>query len=116
MTLDEAKDLSHLLARIGSHFDQSVAFVRDHDTPENFEEYRTVVGKLMGDLYLDAMVPIYNRFPELLPDYLNGSYQIPESAYLPRFYGTTTGAGTAKTNLANEEAEQVADGDAEEAV
>lgn len=106
MTPDEAKDLSHLLARIGSHFVQSVAFVEDHDTTENFNEYLTVVGKLMGDMYLDAMAPLYRRFPELLPDYFGGTYQIPESAYLPRFYGTETGGGTSKTKPIKEEAEQ----------
>ena len=52
MKPDEAKELSHVLARIGSHLMQSVAFVEDHDTPANFQEYRTVVGKLMGDLFL----------------------------------------------------------------
>jgi len=86
MTLSEAKELSHLLACIGAHLDQSVAFVQDHDTTENFTDYRMVVGKLLGDLYLDAMVPLYERFPEILPDYLNGPHKIPESVYLPSFY------------------------------
>ena len=36
MTLSEAKKLSHLLARIGAHLDQSAEFVRDHDTEKNF--------------------------------------------------------------------------------
>lgn len=86
MTPDDAKELSHLLARIGAHLDQSAAFVRDRDTAENFIHYREVVGKLMGDLFVDAMVPLYQRFPELLPDYLDGPYKIPESVYLPAFY------------------------------
>jgi len=90
MTLDESKELSHLLERVGALLDQSAAFVRDHDTEENFIEYRTVIGKLMGDIFLDAMTPLYRRFPELLPDYLGGSYKIPESAYLPSFYVTTS--------------------------
>ena len=94
MTLSEAKELSHLLARVGSHLVQSVAFMEDHDTTENHQQYRDVVGKLMGDLFLDAMMPLYHRYPELLPDYLNGPYKFPESAYMPRFYGFETGAGT----------------------
>ena len=40
----------------------------------------------MGDMFLDAMSPLYKRFPELLPDYLNGPYKISDSAYLPNFY------------------------------
>jgi hypothetical protein len=86
MTSCEAKELSHLLARVGGLLNQSAAFVRDHDTEENFIEYRTVIGKLMGDMFLDAMTPLYKRFPELLPDYLGGPYKIPEFAYLPSFY------------------------------
>jgi hypothetical protein len=86
MTPSEAKELSHLLARVGGLLNQSAAFVRDHDTEENFIEYRTVVGKLMGDMFLDAMTQLYKRFPELLPDYLGGPYKIPQSAYLPDFY------------------------------
>jgi hypothetical protein len=89
MTPSEAKELSHLLARVGGLLNQSAAFVRDHDTEQNFIEYRTVVGKLMGDLFLDAMTPLYKRFPDLLPDYLGGPYKIPESAYMPLFYNTT---------------------------
>jgi hypothetical protein len=89
MTPSEAKELSHLLARVGGLLNQSAAFVRDHDTEENFIGYRTVVGKLMGDLFLDAMTPLYKRFPDLLPDYLGGPYKIPESAYMPLFYDTT---------------------------
>ncbi|RYD44434.1 MAG: hypothetical protein EOP85_09475 [Verrucomicrobiaceae bacterium] len=86
MTSSEARELSHLLARIGAHLDQSVAFVHDHDTPENFIEYRRAVGKLMGDMFLDVMTPLYHRFPELLPDYLQGPHEIPAAAYLPSFY------------------------------
>ena len=90
MTPDEAKELSHLLVRVGALLDQSAAFVRDHDSEANFIEYRTVIGKLMGDMFLDAETPLYRRFPELLPDYLGGPYKIPESAYLPSFYDTTS--------------------------
>jgi hypothetical protein len=86
MTPDQAKEISHLLLRIGAHLQQSAAFVRDHDTAENFTQYRDVVGKVLGDLYLDAMVPLYHRFPELQPDYLGGTYKIPESIYQPTFY------------------------------
>jgi hypothetical protein len=85
MTPAQAKELSHVLARVGSLLEQSALFVSDHDSEENFIKYRTVIGKLMGDLYLDAMSPLYDRFPELLPDYLHGPYKIPNSVYLPGF-------------------------------
>ncbi len=86
MTLNEAKELAHLFARIGEQLNQSVGFVQYCDDESRFLQYREFVGKLMGDLFLDGMQPLYHRFPELLPDYLNGPYKIPEEVYLPRFY------------------------------
>lgn len=113
MTPSEATELSHLLARVGGLLNQSAAFVRDHDTQENFIEYRTVIGKLMGDLFIDTMTPLYKRFPDLLPDYLGGPYKIPESAYMPLFYDTMKHQvpdqkDEMHTNEENQEAEQAA--------
>lgn len=89
MNREEAKKVFHLLLQVGEHLDQSVAFVRDHDDEDHFLEYRAVVGKLMGDMYLDAMTPLFERFPDLRPDYLGGPYKIPEEVYLPVFYEKT---------------------------
>lgn len=83
MTSSEAKELSHLLAKVGGLLNQSAAFVRDHDSESNYRDYRTVIGRLMGDLFHEAMTPLYQRFPELLPDYLGGPYRIPESVFDP---------------------------------
>jgi hypothetical protein len=53
----------------------------------------------------------------LLPDYLDGPYKIPDSTYLPRFYGSETGGGTNEDQSeSTKETEQVGAGDAEEAV
>jgi len=98
MNSSQAKELSHLLARVGGLLNQSVAFVQDHDEEAYFLEYRTVVGKLMGEMFLDAMQPLYRRFPELLPDYLGGPYKIPESVYLPSFYDMSQRANADEDN------------------
>ena len=82
----QAKELSHLLLRLGAHLNQSAAFVQDHDSEENFLKSRKVVGELMGQLFCDALQPLWQRFPELLPDYLDGPYQVPASAWEPSFY------------------------------
>jgi len=113
MKTTEAKELVHLFARIGAHLDQSVAFVESCDDEANFLEYRAFVGKLMGDLFLDGMQPLYNRFPELLPDYLNGTYKIPSEVLNPPFYNLNP---PANSEANNEETEQSGAGDAEEAV
>ena len=103
MNSSQAQELSHLWCRISGHLDQSVAFVQDNDEENNYLEYRAVVGKLMGDLFCDAMQPLYKRFPELLPDYLGGPHTVPESVYLPPFYD-------APHDRTIKEVEQVVDG------
>lgn len=90
MNSDQAKELSHLLSYIGGQLQQSVIFVNDHDTDENFLAYRKAVGEMMGVLFCDAMQPLYHRFPELLPDYLGGPYKIPEAVFNPTFYQAET--------------------------
>jgi len=108
MKPNEAKELFHLLARIGGYLNQSVAFVQDCDEEERFLEYRNLVGRLMADVFDEGMRPLYQRFPELLPDYLGGPYKIPQDVYLPLFYDVTRRKSSGESN--NEEAEQGVDG------
>lgn len=86
------------------HSDQSVAFVEGCDDQARFLEYRTFVGKLMGDLFLDGRQPLYDRFPDLLPDYLGGTYKIPSELLEPPFYDLNS-----QPNTNDEESEQAAD-------
>ena len=86
MTREDAIKLVHLYAKIGADLDQSVAFRRDHD--QEYDAYGGAhpTGKVMGALYYELMAPLYKRFPDLLPDYLDGPYSIPSSVYGPKFY------------------------------
>jgi hypothetical protein len=96
MHRDDAEKLSVLLLRIGGYLNQSTAFVRDHDDEAEFLEYRRVVGKLMGDLYLDLMEPLWRRFPELRPDDMDGPYKTSKEMYEPLFYDYVTATDHAK--------------------
>jgi len=82
----EAEELSILLLQIGAKLDESVGFVKDKDTEENFLEYRNAIGKVMGYLFYGAKEPLWKRFPELNPEYLDGTYKIDESIFEPKFY------------------------------
>ena len=103
MELDKAKELLHLFARIGGYLNQSVAFVQDCDDEARFLEYRSRVAGLMAGVFDEGMQPIYKRFPELLPDYLGGSYEIPQDVYFPLFYDVALRNPTDQCN--EEEAE-----------
>jgi hypothetical protein len=89
MTRNEAEKLSRLFLKIGGDLNQSIAFVQHHDSEEEFIQYRQVAGKLMGDLYLDAMEPLWKRFPDLRPDDMGGPYKLSEDVYEPFFYKIT---------------------------
>jgi len=86
MTPVDAEKLSRLFLKIGADLNQSTAFVRDHDNEEEFLRYRQVVGQVMGALYLDAMEPLWKRFPELRPDDMDGPYKLSDDIYEPLFY------------------------------
>ena len=86
MTRDDAIKLLHLYAKIGADLDQSVAFRMDHDSEFEANGGALPTGKVMGEVYFELMKPIYKEFPDLLPDYLDGPYSIPETVYEPRFY------------------------------
>ena len=86
MDRSDAEKLSLLYLKIGADLDQSVAFSQDHDDPENFEKSRKATGKIMADMMLDLMSPLWKRFPDLKPTYLDGEYEIDPATYEPRFY------------------------------
>ena len=81
-----AEGLSILMMQIGANLDQSVAYVRDHCSKEEFEAYRTEVGKIMGAIYLDIEEKLYREHPSLRPEALDGPYKVDPKIFDPRFY------------------------------
>jgi hypothetical protein len=86
VTKEEAEKLSVLLMQVSGQLDQSVRFVMDKDSKENFEHYRSGIGKVMGELFLEVMQPLWARYPELLPEHMDGPYEIKPEIYEPHFY------------------------------
>lgn len=62
-----AKEISDLMVECGARLNASVARVRDTGTPEELAAYRRAVGKVMGEMLLEIMNPIYARYPDLKP-------------------------------------------------
>jgi hypothetical protein len=65
-----AKHVSNLMIEFGRRLDASVTLVRDHGTPEELNLYRRAVGKIMGDMLLEIMNPLYAKHPNLKPEQL----------------------------------------------
>jgi hypothetical protein len=66
-----ASEISQLMLEYGAKLNESVALVRDRCSQAEFEEYRNAVGKIMGDMLLDVMNPIYAIHPNLKPEGLD---------------------------------------------
>jgi len=45
----------------------SIQLVMDTSPEEEFREYRRLVGRIMGAIYLDILQPIHRTFPDLEP-------------------------------------------------
>jgi hypothetical protein len=86
MDLKVAEKISILMLQLNSKLDDSIAYVRDHCSQEEFEEYRRAAGKIMGAILLDIEEPIFKEHPSLLPDGLGGPNKIDPKIFAPRFY------------------------------
>ena len=63
-----ATQISDMLWEISGQLDRSIAEVQEKCTPEEFRAYRHAIGKVMGELYLEALRPLYKTHPDLEPD------------------------------------------------
>jgi len=64
---DVARSISDLMVDCSARLDASVALVMENCTADEFKTYRRAVGKVMGEILLEIMNPIYERHPELKP-------------------------------------------------
>jgi hypothetical protein len=62
-----AQLISALMLDFGRRLDASVLSVQETCTPEEFRAYRRAVGKVMGDMLLEVLNPLYVTHPELKP-------------------------------------------------
>ena len=62
-----ARDVSDLMVDIGRQLDASLSGVREGCSADEYKAYLAVVARMLGDMLLDVMNPIYARHPELKP-------------------------------------------------
>jgi hypothetical protein len=60
-------EVNDLMIEIGRKLDDSLAMVRERCSVDEFCRYREFVGRVMGELLLDVMNPIYSLHPDLKP-------------------------------------------------
>jgi hypothetical protein len=62
-----AKGVSELMLEIGSLLNRSVTTVQEHCSESETNQYRKIVGVIMGEMLLEVMNPIYRDHPDLKP-------------------------------------------------
>ena len=67
MTPEIAQEVSTLLLDISQRLDDSLAQVHDKCSAEDFERYRKAVGKIMGEILVEGLNPLYAEHPALKP-------------------------------------------------
>jgi hypothetical protein len=65
--VEVAKEISDLMLEYGARLDKSVALVSERGSAEELKAYRRAVGKIMGEMLLEVMNPLYARHPDLKP-------------------------------------------------
>lgn len=68
---ETAAEISALMLGIGKKLDASLAAVRQSCPEPEFEAYRLAVGKIMGEILLEVLNPIYTTHPALKPQELD---------------------------------------------
>lgn len=62
-----AKQVSDLMLDYSQRIDRSIAVVEDNCNPDEFKAYRLAAGKILAEIYLEVLTPLYQKHPELKP-------------------------------------------------
>jgi hypothetical protein len=65
MQREAAKKLLETVLRQSGELDVLLTEIKATCTPEEFREFRTIVGNVMGAVLLDAINPIVAKYPDL---------------------------------------------------
>lgn len=76
-----AQQIAELMLRVSSWIDQSTALVEDQSPGESAEKYKQAAGRVMGDILLEVLNPLYAEHPELRPTALGGMHVLDESVF-----------------------------------
>jgi hypothetical protein len=62
-----AEQISDLMLEFSARLDRSIIAVQKTWPPEEFRTYRVAVGKIMGEMLLEVMNPLYAQHPSIKP-------------------------------------------------
>jgi hypothetical protein len=68
MDRSSAEAISKLMLEFSARLNDSVALMEKNGSPAEFEAYRSAIARIMGEMLLGIMNPLYATFPDLKPD------------------------------------------------
>ncbi|AJQ95088.1 hypothetical Protein YC6258_03052 [Gynuella sunshinyii YC6258] len=61
--------------------DKQLARIKERCSEEEFKKYQFATGKVMAELLIGFMNPIYKEHPDLMPKEMGGEYEIDPAIY-----------------------------------
>lgn len=61
---------------IGSMLDTHLSLMQNLLSEEDFNELRSKIGQCMGVIHFEILDPIWKSNPDLLPEFMDGSYKL----------------------------------------
>ena len=65
-----AEKVYEIMEKISGELDESIRYVMESCSHEDFVNYRRAAGNVMGLIYMDIMIPIHDEHPKLIPESL----------------------------------------------
>lgn len=65
--IKSASDINVLMLELSDRLDESIRMVQETCGEEDFKIYRRAAGKIMGEILLEVLNPLYEEHPSLKP-------------------------------------------------
>lgn len=67
MKKETAQQISTLMLDVTEKLNESIVLAASDGNPDEAEYFKKTVGRIMGDLFIEIMRPIYKEHPDLKP-------------------------------------------------
>jgi len=68
---ETAQHILNILLRCGADINDSILYVQDNCSNDEFEAYRNAMSKVMSEILFEGLNPIFNQHPQLKPKGFN---------------------------------------------
>jgi hypothetical protein len=62
-----AEKVEKIMRGVSAQINESIRIVMEGDGANEFQSYRLAAGKVMGEVFLEILTPIYSVHPDLTP-------------------------------------------------